>query len=467
MTVLHETADVARPIEEAFAYVSDFTTTTEWDATALRARKLTEGPIEVGTEFEVVCALPVGSVTLMYRVSRLEPNALIELEGRCRFFQVRDQITFQPSKRGTSIDYRAEFEFNPLIKPLANLSSSGLKKMGRESVAGLAAALEDNFPLPQEGRRESVLPELSRFTRLGYKWRRKHFHPMSSSVQGKHVLITGASAGLGYATALELARRGAQLTLVMRDPQKAEHTLAKLERATGNVSIRYELADLSLLSDVDDLIARLTKKRQPIDVLVNNAGALFNPRRVTSEGREQSYALLLLSPWRLTEGLKPLLLKSESPRVINVVSGGMYSQRLKVDQLLNDESGNYSGSVAYAREKRALMVLTEEWARDWAEEGITVNAMHPGWADTPGVQSSLPEFHKVTRHLLRTPEEGADTIVWLSVAKEAGLVSGKLFLDRQIRSPYLLRKTRESKAERRELLDLLKSEFAARSGLPA
>jgi dehydrogenase/reductase SDR family protein 12 len=274
-------------------------------------------------------------------------------------------------------------------------------------------------------------------------------------VRGKHMVVTGASAGLGFCTALDLARRGATLTLVMRDKSRAEQTLATLEAETGNSSITYELADLSLMEDVDKLVKRLIKRGKPIDVLINNAGALFNPRSETSEGLEQSFALLLLSPYRLTTGLKPLLLKSNEPRVINVVSGGMYSQRLDVDSLQNDSLTAYSGSVAYAREKRALMVLTQEWAKVWAEQGVVVNAMHPGWADTPGVKNALPEFRKITRSILRSAEEGADTIVWLAVASEAGKVSGELFLDRKIRSPYLLKKTRETVPEREKLMAIL------------
>jgi NAD(P)-dependent dehydrogenase (short-subunit alcohol dehydrogenase family)/carbon monoxide dehydrogenase subunit G len=457
MTILREKADVARPVKEVFAYVSDFTTTAEWDSTVLRARQLTPGKIRVGTEFEVVCALPVGSVTLVYRVEKLQKDSLIVLRGSSRLFDVEDRIRFTPADKGTRVDYQAEFTFKPAIKPFEGMLQPGMERMGRASVDGLARALQDRFPvaLKEKNRAEKLLPELSRFTRLGYRLGRKRFHPMSASVQGKHMVVTGASAGLGYATALELGKRGANLTLVMRNPDKAEQIVTDLQRETGNKSIRYELADLSLMADVDELVKRLCKRGKPIDVLVNNAGALFNPRDETAEGLEQSYALLLLSPYRLTEGLKPLLKKAEAPRVINVVSGGMYTQKLEVDALLNEDGDKYSGSIAYAREKRALMVLTEEWARDWADEGIVVNAMHPGWADTPGVQSALPEFRSVMRTVLRSAQEGADTIVWLAVATEAGEVSGKLFLDREVRRTHLLKRTRESESERRKLLEFL------------
>ncbi|NQX88730.1 MAG: SDR family NAD(P)-dependent oxidoreductase [Halioglobus sp.] len=457
MIVLHETAEVARPIGEVFAYVSDFTTTAEWDSTALRARQTTPGDVTVGTEFEVVCALPVGTVTLQYHVETLEIDDIIVLRGVCNFFHVTDTITFRKSGRQTKVDYKAMFTFSPAIRPLEGFFKVGMEKMGRKSVEGLACALEDQFPLslPEREGREKLFPEVSLFTRLGYHFGRKRFHPMSASIKGQHIVITGSSAGLGYATAKALARRGAHLTLVMRDKAKADAAIEALQSSTGNKEIRYELADLSLMRDVESLVKKLRRRGHAIDVLINNAGALFNPRAETIEGLEKSFALLLLSPYRLTEGLKPLLKKATAPRVINIVSGGMYTQKLDVDTLQNDDGEKYSGSIAYAREKRALMVLTEEWARAWAEDGIVVNAMHPGWADTPGVQSALPEFRCVMRALLRSPEEGADTIVWLAAAREAGLVSGKLFLDREIRKTHLLKKTRESVAERSKLLDFL------------
>jgi NAD(P)-dependent dehydrogenase (short-subunit alcohol dehydrogenase family) len=271
-------------------------------------------------------------------------------------------------------------------------------------------------------------------------------------------VITGATSGLGLATAQALAARGAELTLVARDASKAQRVAQELARRFGNERIGVEIAELSLLQDVRALAARLLKKGKAIDVLVNNAGALINPREETAEGLEKTFALLLLSPYLLTEHLHPLLAKAASQRgaarVVNVLSGGMYTQKIRVDDL-QSEQGIYSGSVAYARAKRGLMILTEEWARRWARDGIVVNAMHPGWADTPGVLTALPAFHRVTKQVLRTPEEGADTIVWLAAATEAGKVSGEFWLDRRPHAQHVLPGTRETPAERRRLLKAL------------
>ena len=99
--------------------------------------------------------------------------------------------------------------------------------------------------------------------------------------------------------------------------------------------------------------------------------------------------------------------------------------------------------------------MTEEWAERWREEGIAVNAMHPGWADTPGVETSLPGFYRATRRLLRTPAEGADTIVWLAASTEAGKVSGEFWLDREQHPSHIMRRTRETPEERATLVETL------------
>lgn len=460
MTVLHEQIEVSRPVHEVFTYIADFTTTREWDSTATSAEKLTPGPVAEGTRFAVTCAAPIGSIKLVYEVTRLEPDSGITLKGESRFFTIEDRITFTPTGAGTRIDYRAEFFFPPVLERMASIFEGGLQRMGRQSMAGMREALEDDYPPPEESvasrlADRMLLPGLARFTRLGYLQGRRNWHPISAYLGDKHIVITGASAGLGYAAAMELARRGASLTLVMRNPDKAEQVVEAIATETGNKRLHVELADLSLLTEVDDLVRRLQHRGDAIDVLINNAGALFNPRGETPEGIEQSLALLLLSPHRLTEGLKPLLDKAGQPRVINVVSGGMYSQKLDLPALLGETEERYSGSVAYARAKRALMVVTEHWAQAWADDGVVVNAMHPGWADTPGVQSALPEFRSLTRRVLRTPEQGADTIVWLAAATEAGQLSGRLFLDRRPHTTHMLKSTRESGEERAALLDYL------------
>lgn len=456
MISLKETIIVERPIEECFDYAADFRNTPEWDATAFKARKLSDGPMGLGSRIAVRCRLPIGSIELLYTVTEYEPPSLVSLQAESWLFEAVDTIRFSQDGAQTTIDYHADFSYRRPFAALEPALLGGMQRMGKIALKGLKGALEDNNATPEISRGSATAdrllwPGLAMFSKWGYRRGRKHWRPMSASLKGQRMIVTGASSGLGLATARALAERGADLVLVMRNPQRAEAVVQELREQSGNPTIRCELADLSLMADVDELAARLLREERPIDVLVNNAGALFNDWGQTDEGLEQSFALLLLSPWRLTRALKPLLAEARKSRVINVVSGGMYSQKLDVDMLEAIPEG-YSGATAYARCKRALTVITEEWAKDWADEGIVVNAMHPGWADTPGVESSLPAFHKLTRYILRTPEEGADTIIWLAAASEAADLTGRLYLDREPRTTHLLARTREDSAEREKLI---------------
>jgi len=462
MTILQETIEVARPVEEVFSYVVNFTTTPQWDATANNACKTTPGPISKGTRFAVTCSGPVGPIKLDYEIIALEVNRLVELRGTAWGFDIVDRIEFASTPRGTRVDYRAEFLFRSLLKKMAPAFGTGLERMGKKALQGMQAALEERFPPPMPGKLPPPpgyrLPgALYDFTRLGYRRARKLWNPDSAYLKGQHMVITGASSGLGYAAALELARRQASLTLVMRNAHKAAQVLKEIQQETGNPHVQTELADLALLADVERLAQRLLDQGHPIDVLINNAGALFNERQETSEGIEMNLALLLLSPYRLAALLQPALAKAGKARVINVVSGGMYTQKLHMDSLLGKSDNAYRGPAAYAQAKRALMVATEQLGENWAADGIVVNAMHPGWADTPGVESALPEFHRITRHILRSPQEGADTIVWLAAAREAATVSGQFFLDRKVVPAHLKASTQETPEARSALLHFLQS----------
>ena len=146
----------------------------------------------------------------------------------------------------------------------------------------------------------------------------------------------------------------------------------------------------------------------------------------------------------------PLLEASAPARVINVSSGGMYTQKLAADDL-QFERGTFDGTTAYARTKRAQVVLTELWAQRLQSAGVMVHSMHPGWADTPGLRASLPRFYRATQFLLRTPEQGADTIVWLGAAPEPAQRSGGFWHDRRERTTHMVPRTTESDADRNEL----------------
>jgi NAD(P)-dependent dehydrogenase (short-subunit alcohol dehydrogenase family) len=457
MISLREVIEVERSIEACFRYVADFRTTVEWDATAYSASKTTEEPVGLGSEFSLLCRAGPTSVSIQYTIVEYTPWQSIVLEGKSRWFTVRDVITFEARDASTTrITYCADFTYRFGLRTLAQKTEAAMRALGRKSLLGLTRALEDNNPSPAASpttakRDKNLFTALKCFTRAGYRTGRRTWAPMSTDMAQKHVVLTGASAGLGFETAVALLEAGATLTLVIRDPNKVASMQAALQERSGRQADRVELADLSLLSQVNALSERLLSANRPIDVLINNAGALFNDYCQTSEGIETSAALLLLSPWRLTEAVHPLLAHHDTPaRVINVVSGGMYTQKLQCESLVMSED-DYRGSVAYARAKRALTVLTELWSAQWRDDRIVVNAMHPGWADTPGVQGALPGFRRLTHRVLRSSQEGADTIVWLARAREADKTSGQLFLDREPRTTHLRQHTLESAEERAAL----------------
>ena len=296
-----------------------------------------------------------------------------------------------------------------------------------------------------------LLPGMARFTNLGYKARARSFKALDDDLTDRVAVVTGATGGLGRATAESLAGLGASVVLVGRNGAKAETTASEIQAATGNDQVSIELADLSLMSEVRALAERLAASREQIHILVNNAGALFGERQETGEGIELTLATNLLSGFLLTNLLAEHLEASAPARVINVSSGGMYLQGISVSDL-QYERGTYNGSRAYARTKRGQVILTQLWSE--MLEGVTVNAMHPGWAATKGVEDALPGFNKVIRPLLRTADQGADTIVWLAASSEVAEVTGGFFLDRE---PHITEILGSTKVDRPQKLRLWKA----------
>lgn len=263
---------------------------------------------------------------------------------------------------------------------------------------------------------------------------------------GRTVLVTGANSGLGLATVLGLARTGASLRIVVRSQSKAAATVARITEVNPATEVTVHLADLTDLDRVREVAAEIAAAG-PLDAVVHNAGAMFDERAETEDGIERTIALHVVGPQALTHGLLDTLAASAG-RVIWVSSGGMYTQRLSVSHLQSPD--DYAPATAYARAKRAQVVLAGQWQERFGHTGVTFHAMHPGWALTPGVESSLPVFRTVMGPLLRDTETGADTVVWLALADAPTSEPGRFWLDRRPRSTVRFPGTRhDPEAEHR------------------
>lgn len=299
------------------------------------------------------------------------------------------------------------------------------------------------------------------YSALGYHIRRRSWaagDPAPHALAGRRALVTGAGSGLGEAAALGLARLGATVHLVVRSSTRAapavERIRAALDAAGRPADLIVEECDVSDLNAVRSFSSgfteRLTATGSALDVLVHNAGILPATRTESVDGHELTVATHVLGPVLMTELLLPVLAAGTwGSRVVLVASGGMYTQALPTHDL-EYARGRYDGAVAYARSKRMQVELTPLLAERWASEGVSVYAMHPGWADTPGVASSLPVFRTLTRPILRSAEAGADTIIWLAATAPAP-PSGSFWHDRH-RRPSSYRAATEPEPEQLDTL---------------
>jgi dehydrogenase/reductase SDR family member 12 len=276
--------------------------------------------------------------------------------------------------------------------------------------------------------------------------------PPAGALAGRTAVVTGPTSGLGRATAVALAGLGARVVLVGRDRERLETTSRALVCGDGVDGHPVVVADLADLAQAQAAAERIAASEPHVDLLVDNAGAIFPERRIGPDGIESTLALMVVAPFVLIAGLLGRLRESRG-RVIAVTSGGQYTQALDLEDL-GSERREWSGPRAYARAKRAQVALVREWERRVGGE-VTFTAMHPGWADTPGLEASLPGFRRVMRPILRTPDEGIDTTVWLAAHPDAtdATVGGRLFLDRRARPFDRIPSTRLTGADRRELWD--------------
>ena len=291
------------------------------------------------------------------------------------------------------------------------------------------------------------------YDRTGYYIHSLYFkhEDIDIDMSGKICLITGANTGIGYATAEMLARRGAEVWLLCRNIERGNEAVESIRKKTGNPDVFTEKLDLTSIESIKGFAARF--KRNIVDILIHNAGILPSERMETRDGIELTVATNLIGPFLLTHILLPHLLTAPSARLPWVSSGGMYTQRLRLEDF-QIKKEKFNGTIQYAQTKRAIVILSEQFAEILGDSKIIVHSMHPGWVQTRMVRTWLPRLSKIFSFILRSPEEGADTVLWLSVCPGIEKLSGLFWLDRQSRWTYLLPFTRETIKDRNDLWEL-------------
>ncbi|MBI2570468.1 MAG: SDR family oxidoreductase [Candidatus Schekmanbacteria bacterium] len=281
-------------------------------------------------------------------------------------------------------------------------------------------------------------------------------------MDGKTCVVTGATSGIGRETAKALHAAGANLVFVARDRARAEALATELSGAGGEVS--FVLADLSSLGGVRRAAAEIRGRCRRLEVLVNNAGAMFTTRSVTADGYERTFALNHLSYFLFTAELRELLAASAPARIVSVASDAHRSGAICWEDLQLARSYPRLGWTAYCQSKLANVMFTCELSRRLEATGVTANAVHPGFVATAflrnnGVIARLGMA--LSTPFARTPEQGADTVIWAATARELTGASGKYLTDRKIVSPS--RASRDESAWRR-LWEVSEELVGARSG---
>jgi NAD(P)-dependent dehydrogenase (short-subunit alcohol dehydrogenase family) len=433
-----------RSAEDAFDYMADFANAGSWDPGTASAARVDSGEVGMGSVFRLEVRIGSRTTPLDYRIVAFERPHRVVLLGESATIRSEDTVTVVPAADGGSIlTYDAELTLKgsfALANPFLGLV---FDRIGDKGVDGLRRAL-GGPPVPEDrpqagGAVATVVDQALEATVVGsfssigpaVRSRTAGWTP-PPAMDGKRVLVTGATSGLGLATATELARLGAEVVVTARGHDRAERAVSAIREAAPRAEVSYLLADMGEFEQVRGLAEEFLAAHDRLDVLVHNAGALTQARTLTGSGTELTVASQVAAPYLLTGLLLPALMAGTPSRVVQVSSGGMYTQKFDLDTL---EMGpdDYDGTVAYARAKRAQLVLMHEWVRRMEGTGVVFHAMHPGWADTPGIRHSLPGFAKVMGPFLRSPEQGADTAVWLAASPVALETTGGFWLDRRPR----------------------------------
>ncbi|MGE5729553.1 MAG: SDR family oxidoreductase [Gemmatimonas sp.] len=246
---------------------------------------------------------------------------------------------------------------------------------------------------------------------------------------GKVCVITGATAGIGRETALGLAKLGATVVIVARDPQKAARTVDEISRATGNGNVESVRADFASLNSVRAAAADIRTRYDAIQVLVNNAGVANKYRTLSEDGYELTFAVNHLAPFLLTRELLPLLLAGAPSRIVNVSSGAEAYGPIDFDDLQSEKG--YRGFAVYGKTKLMNVLFTYELASRLSGTGVTANCLHPGTVATDMLRQLPRWLYALISPFLSTPEQGAETPVFLASSPSVDGVSGGYYEKRK------------------------------------
>ncbi|CAL1537611.1 unnamed protein product [Lymnaea stagnalis] len=303
-----------------------------------------------------------------------------------------------------------------------------------------------------------LLKGIREYTKGGYQSASKSFNAtdLDVNINQRSYMVTGGNSGVGRATALALAKKGGTVHIVCRNQERGEAALSDIKTQSGNQNVFLHLLDMSKPKDILAFSEKFRSSGSTLNVLINNAGILAGDKReVTEDGLEVTFATNTLGVHMLTKGLIPVLEKAEDPRVIIVSSGGMLVEKLDLSDLQFEKMSKFDPTMAYAQTKRQEVIMAAMYAKKYIK--IHFSSMHPGWADTPGVQNSLPDFYNRMKDRLRSEDEAADTILWLAIAPAAVKhQSGLFFQDRKPVPTHLpLAWTKSSPEDEQKLLEKL------------
>lgn len=249
---------------------------------------------------------------------------------------------------------------------------------------------------------------------------------------GERILITGANSGIGKATALELAKRGAHVVMVSRDASRGNAAMEEIVNESGNTNIDLFVANLSSQRSIRQLASEFKNNYDRLDILINNAGGIFGKHKLTEDGIEWTFAVNHLAYFLLTHLLLDTIKKSSIARIINVASEAHRIASLNLDNL-NVKDG-YNPLVVYGNSKLANILFTHELSRRLKDTHITVNSLHPGVVRTRFGESGSPIFRflvKISRWVYLSPANGAETSVYLATSPDVANISGKYFIKKK------------------------------------